>query len=347
MNKTIAVALSGGVDSATTAYLLKNKGHEVFGITMKVHDSSEVNEAKKVADILGIRHYVVDYRDYFQKEIIQKFVDMYLQGETPNPCVMCNQKLKYGKLLEDAMALGADAMALGHYASIFLEEDGCYHLRKASAERKDQSYVLYHLRQKQLERVILPLNDFQSKEDVREILAKEGLEIAKKKDSVGICFTEGKSVEIFIKEQIPECIGEGNFVDCKGNVLGKHRGIFAYTIGQKRGLNIADKHTYFVREIRSKTNEVVLTKDENELYKNEVKLTEISFTNEKYYQKDRMRVAVKMFQWGYELLATLRMEGESGRIIFDQPERAPTKGQIAVFYINDEVIGGGRVCDCF
>ncbi len=343
--KKIAVALSGGVDSATSAYLLKEKGYDVFGITMKIFNDSEIKDAQKVASILGIKHYVVDYSTCFKAEIIDKFIERYLNGETPNPCIMCNIRLKYGKLLLDALELGADAIAFGHYADIsYSKEDNQYHLSKANARKKDQSYVLYHLKQHQLERVLLPLNTFESKESVREILGKEGIKIASKKDSVGICFTKGKSLYDFIVEYKRNIDFSGDFVDEQGNVLGQHKGLFCYTIGQKRGLHLSVKDTYFVSGIHAKRNEVLLTKNEQDLYKNEIKIKELTFTQEKYWNDDKVRVVTKICQWGYELPSILYVKTTGISIlVFDEPVRGPTKGQSAVFYKGDEVIGGGII----
>ncbi len=340
--KKIAVGLSGGVDSATSAYLLQKAGYEVFGITMKIFNDIEVESAKKVAKILGIKHYVVDYSEYFEKEIIDKFIQRYLQGETPNPCIMCNIKLKYKKLLQDALKLGADAIAYGHYASIdYDESDDCYHLYKANAKRKDQSYVLYHLQQDQLEKVILPLNTFESKEKVREILKEQGIAVAEKKDSVGICFTKGKSLHDYMKEKMPGIDFCGEFVDESANVLGKHKGIFCYTIGQKRGLGLGENLVYYVSHIDARKNQVVLTQAEEELYKKEIYVKEVTFTQDKYRNWEKIDMVVKICQWGYELPAVLYVK--EMRVEFLEPQRGPTKGQSAVFYIGDEVIGGGVI----
>ncbi len=248
--KTIAVALSGGVDSAASAYILKQQGYDVFGLTMKLFENQSCDDAALVANTLGIKHYIIDFSNYFQQEVIDDFIDIYLNGFTPNPCIICNIKIKYGLLLDEALKLGADYMALGHYAKVVYDKEAnLYKLLKSDATRKDQSYFLYHLTQEKLKHILLPLNNFKNKDEVRNQIAKQIPSIAIKKDSTDICFTNGKSLFNYIKttRNIINC--DGNFIDKDGCFIGKHKGIFNYTIGQKRGLSLNTDKTFFVLKI--------------------------------------------------------------------------------------------------
>ncbi len=320
------------------------EGYEVFGITLKLFENPEVEIAKSVAKKLGIKHYVLDLSEYFQVEVVDRFIDTYLEGKTPNPCLYCNKKIKYGRMLEEAKKLGADYVALGHYACITKEIDGSYHIYKAKAARKDQSYVLYQLKQEQLESILLPLGSLESKDEVRKILKEQIPEIAHKKDSNDICFTDGVDFREFIQIHRPNIKIEGDFVLSTGEVLGKHKGYYHYTIGQKRGLGLSHDNRYFVSEIRNKERQVVVTMDEMHLYKNEIFVTDLTFINDRYKEYETLELEVKLCQWGYFIKATLHQcSGYVGRVVFQKPERAPAPGQGAVFYIGDELIGGGTI----
>lgn len=347
INKTIAVALSGGVDSATSAYILKEQGYNVFGITMKLFENQNCDDACYVAEKLNIKHYIIDFTEYFKKEVIDKFIDMYLNGYTPNPCIICNIKLKYGMLLDEAIKLGADYMALGHYANIIYDEtENMYKLYQADVLRKDQSYYLYHLSQEKLKHIILPLSAFKNKEDVRHVLSNIIPNISQKKDSTDICFTNGKSLFNFIKENRNLINCSGNFIDKNGNFLGKHKGIFNYTIGQKRGLDLKSTTTYFVQEIKAQTNEIILTNNETDLYKNEIKVDNINYINQLNYSKEKITATVKICQWGYFIPCEIyNLDNKKAVVKFIEPQRAPAIGQHAVFYNNNEVLGGGDIVD--
>lgn len=343
--KKVAVALSGGVDSAVSAYLLNNQGYEVFGLTMKLFENQSCEDAALVADTLGIKHYVVDFSKYFEQEVINEFIDIYLNGCTPNPCIICNTKVKYGLLLDEALRLGADYMALGHYAKIDYDNDNnIYMLLKSEAKRKDQSYFLYHLTQDKLKHIILPLNSFKDKDEVRNQILNQIPSIAYKKDSTDICFTNGKSLFNYIKNKRNIINCEGNFVDINGRFLGKHKGIFNYTIGQKRGLDLKTSKTYFVLEINANSNEIILTNNENDLYKTEIYVTNINYINAENYKKEKINATVKLCQWGYFISCEIiNLYNNNALIKFIKPERAPAKGQAAVFYNGDEVLGGGII----
>ena len=346
MNKKIvAVALSGGVDSATSAYILKQQGYEVFGLTMKLFNNQNCEDAILVAKKLDIEHHIIDFSKYFEEEVIEKFIDIYLEGSTPNPCILCNIKVKYGLLLDEALKLGADYMALGHYAKIIYDnEDSLYKLLKSEVYRKDQSYYLYHLTQDKLKHILLPLNNFKNKDEVREHISTIIPSISKKKDSTDICFTNGKSLFNFIKSKRNIINCEGNFVDKNGRFLGKHKGIFNYTIGQKRGLNLNTEKTYFVLEIKANTNEIVLTDNEQDLYKSQIYVSDINYINIENYKKEKINATVKLCQWGYFIPCEIINQNNKSAIVkFIKPERAPAIGQSAVFYHNDEVLGGGVI----
>ena len=343
--KVVAIALSGGVDSATSAYILKNQGYEVFGITMKLFKDQNCDDAKLVADKLNIKHYIIDFSKYFEEEVINEFIDIYLNGLTPNPCIICNIKVKYGLLLEEALKLGANYMALGHYAKIEYDNNlNLYRLLKSDVIRKDQSYFLYHLSQDKLKHIMLPLNSFKNKDEVRSFISDMIPSIAVKKDSTDLCFTNGKSLFNYIKSKKNLINCEGNFIDTNGKFVGKHKGIFNYTIGQKRGLGLNCEKTYFVLEIKSSSNEIILTDNEIDLYKTEIYVDKINYIDEKNFNQKKINATVKLCQWGYFIPCEIyNQTGKSAIIKFKQPQRAPAKGQAAVFYNNNEVLGGGTI----
>lgn len=343
-SKRVAVALSGGVDSGAVAYILKEQGYNVFGITMKLFDEFDISSSQYVAKMLNIKHYIVDFKEYFENEVIDKFVGEYLEGKTPNPCIMCNIKIKYGLMIEKAKELGADFLALGHYANIKYDEmDLKFHLYKSDIERKDQSYFLYHLNQDQLSSVLLPLNGYKNKNEVRELVKKIIPETSRKKDSQDICFITNMSHGKFIKKRCGLINTEGNFVDLEGKYIGKHTGIYNYTIGQKRGLGIKSDTSLFVVRINNKTNEIVLG-DEKNLYKDEIMVENVTYINENNKKLQSIYCEVKLCQWGYFLKCNvINKECSKAVLRFEKPERAPAPGQSAVFYTGDEVLGGGII----
>jgi tRNA-specific 2-thiouridylase len=342
--KIAAVALSGGVDSAAVAYILKRQGYQVFGITMKLFSEFDTSCSQYVAKKLGIEHYIIDFKEFFEQEIIDKFVQVYVEGKTPNPCIMCNIKIKYGLLMQKAKELGANFLAFGHYANIiYNDKDLKYHLYKSDLENKDQSYFLYHLGQNQLSSVLLPLNGYQSKEEVRKLVQKIIPETSQKKDSQDICFISNMSYKKYIKKRCGIINDVGNFVDLDGNFLGKHKGLYNYTIGQKRGLGINNNNSLFVVKINNRTNEIVLGGDKD-LYKDEIVLDNVTYIDESNRKISNIDCQVKLCQWGYYLKCKVMNRDDNTAIVrFEKPERAPAPGQSAVFYIGDEVIGGGVI----
>lgn len=349
----VVVGLSGGVDSGTAAYLLKRQGYEVMGVTMLLFDEYNengevilpefINDAKKVADKLGIKHYVADFRSDFQAIVKTQFIDEYLCGRTPNPCVICNRTIKYGKLLEFAHNLGAYYIATGHYADIQYDKNiKRYRLFRGKAEHKDQGYFLHSLSQRQLKHILLPLGNFSSKEEVRNIAKEINPQISKKKDSIGICFIKDDDYPGYLKKHSSIEIREGDFVDIHGQVIGKHKGIVNYTIGQRRGLGEYFNKPMFVIEINLEKNQVVLGRDEDTYSIGLIAKNPNFIPFEKL--QDSIKVDAKICNWGWFLPATVsNLEDGRIKVIFEKKERAIAPGQAVVFYNGNEVVGGATI----
>ncbi|WP_280515603.1 tRNA 2-thiouridine(34) synthase MnmA [Cuneatibacter sp. NSJ-177] len=348
----IVIGMSGGVDSSVAAWLLKEQGYDVIGVTMETWDGeatgeegtcglSAVSDAGRVADVLGIPHYTVDFRKEFRENVIETFMREYESGRTPNPCVVCNRKVKWEALLEKAEELGAGLVATGHYARILRLPNGRYALERAVNAAKDQTYALYRLTQDQLARTRMPLGAY-SKDRVREMAEQAGLPVAHKPDSQEICFIPDQDYAAFIGRLRGSLPPEGDFVNLEGEKLGRHKGIVHYTVGQRKGLGIAFGIPMFVREIRSETNEVVLGTGD-QVFSRTVFCRELSYMAEPGFSEPR-RVWAKIRYSHKGAWATVRMLGEDlAECLFDEPVRAVTPGQAIVFYDGDLVLGGGTI----
>ncbi len=349
MNSKALIAMSGGVDSSVAAYLMLQKGYECIGATMRLHDKypaddeknlSDINDAKSVCNTLGIDFHVLDYRDEFKKEVIDRFIRVYETGGTPNPCIECNRYMKFGKFLDAALELGCAKMATGHYARVE-EADGRFYLKKAADPKKDQTYFLYSLTQQQLKMVEFPLGSM-SKDEIRALAVAQGFVSAHKSDSQDICFVpDGEYINViksFTKKDYPA----GSFVDINGNTLGTHGGIINYTVGQRKGLGIAFGEKMYVKEKNILTNEVVLAKNED-LFSNSLNAADfnwIAFDN----PPKSLRAKAKVRYSAHEDDCTVFVTGkDTVHIEFDTPQRAIAQGQAVVLYDGDTVLGGGTI----
>jgi tRNA-specific 2-thiouridylase len=343
-----AVGLSGGIDSGTTALMLQEQGYEVIGVTMWLfdHQTEEIETAALISKLLGIEHHVLDYRKNFDDLVISSFIDAYDQGHTPNPCIVCNKTLKYGRLIDDSIALGADVFATGHYARHAIHpKTGEHQLKKAVNHRKDQSYNLYHLNQDTLSKLIFPLGEARSKEDVRDRFLKIHSGIARKKDSLGICFIKRAGHGLFLKEMACLSMQPGNFVDQNGKILGRHFGTANFTIGQKRKLGHGLTGNYVVVALNPSTNEVVLGQESDLLHTSLViedfHLIEPSVAEA--LTRSIQMVDVLLSQWSAVYSAKLGLNQNIATLEFDTPVRAPAKGQALVCYQGDVLLGGGII----
>lgn len=348
--KKVVLGMSGGVDSSVSAYLLKEEGYEVIGVTLALIDekhscrAKNIEDAKAVCDKLGIEFKLLHFEDIFEKEVIEYFIEEYKQGRTPNPCVMCNKKIKFGKLMEVAEEMGADYLATGHYALIEKDEKtGRYTLSKADDDNKDQSYFLYNLTQEQLSKTLMPLSGYK-KEEVRKIAEKLDLVVAKKKDSEDICFIPDNDPQEFINSRIGENTTPGEFIDINGNVLGQHKGISNYTLGQRRGLGIALGKRVFVKDIIPEKNQVVIAEDKD-LYKSKLWAKDVNFITIDKLEAP-MEVEAKI-RYSKNVAPAIIKPGRENMIEveFLSPQRAITKGQSVVFYKGNTVVGGGIIED--
>jgi len=355
--KKVMVGMSGGVDSSVAAAVLLEKGYDVIGVTMKIwpETNSEerlredgccslfaVEDARRVADKLGIPYYVMNFVDIFEDKVINYFTGEYLRGRTPNPCIACNRFVKFEALLQKAVSMGIDYIATGHYAKIVYDDTlGRYLLKKAATASKDQTYALYNLTQEQLARTLMPIGDF-TKEQVREKAKELGLPVASKPDSQEICFVPDNDYGKFICENTGQKVEEGDFVDVNGNVLGKHKGIIHYTVGQRKGLGIALGKPMYVVRIDAENNRVVLG-EENEVFSSELIADDLNFISIDKLEGEK-RVKAKIRYSAKEADATISpLEDGRVKVVFDTPQRAITPGQSVVFYDGDIVVGGGLI----
>lgn len=347
--------MSGGVDSAVAAYLLKQAGHDVVGVTLRTWQSSsgeqsrccEIDDARETARIIGIPYYAFNCTDDFEKKVIKPFIDNYICGMTPNPCVICNREIKWERLLYYSKVLGAEFIATGHYASIIMLDNGRYTVGKAIHEEKDQAYMLYRLTQDQLKRTLMPLGAF-SKQEVRDIAKKAGIQVASKPDSQEICFVTGGNYADFICRNTDAAIpGEGFFVDENGKVLGKHKGIVHYTVGQRKGLGIALGHPAYIKKINADNNEIVLGTNE-ETGCEAIICDQLNFMSiAELEENEKINCLVKIRYRHQGQSAVLEKDGNDRvRVRFDKPVRSAAPGQSAVFYDGrGYIIGGGIISE--
>ena len=344
--KKIAVAMSGGVDSSTVAALLQRQGAEVIGINMKLferegEEPAAKGDAELVADYLGIPFHQVRLEQEFARIIVDDFRTQYFSGQTPNPCVRCNRFVKFGLLLDKALELGADFLATGHYVRTRQDADGLWHLLKAAYLAKDQSYFLYTLTQRQLSRVVFPLGEMPSKDEVRRLAAGFGLPVAQKGDSQEICFIPGDDYVAFLEKDPAVSGRRGDIVHVNGTVLGRHSGTHRYTIGQRRGLGIAWKEPLYVVAIDAERERVVVGEVAG-LFAAGLSVTDLNWIVEPQGGAIETSCKIRYRQQPVQCSVTLQGDG-SGEIRFSEPQKSVTPGQSVVFYRDDELLGGGRI----
>ena len=350
--KKVAVGLSGGVDSSVAALLLKEQGWEVVGITMQTWDPEEteglphgqaaLEDARCVADYLNIPHYVMDFHKEFKRYVVDYFTGEYLRGRTPNPCVVCNRRVKWEALLEKSAGLGVSMVATGHYARICRLSNGRLAVKQAAFQAKDQTYALYNLTQGQLSRTLMPLGEME-KEEIRRIARQAGIPVAQKPDSQEICFIPDKDYAGFIRRYTGASVPEGDFVDQEGRVLGRHRGIIHYTVGQRKGLDLAMGHPVFVTAIRPETNQVVIGNGED-VFTKSLQCSNLNWMAIDGLHGEAVRVNAKIRYAHKGAACTIREIGEDlVECEFDEPVRAVTPGQAVVFYDGGCVAGGGII----
>lgn len=354
--KTVVVGMSGGVDSSVAAYLLKEQGYNVIGVTMQIwqDDYNEqdrvgegccgitaVDDARRVADSIGIPHYVMNFKQEFKENVIDYFLSEYELGRTPNPCIACNRYVKWEALLKRSIEIGADYIATGHYARIEMLDNGRYAIRNSVTAKKDQTYALFNLTQEQLKRTLMPVGDYE-KDEIRNIARQANLPVAGKPDSQDICFVPDGDYAGFVNSHSKNSPVCGDFVDIYGNVIGQHKGIINYTIGQRKGLNLAMGHPVFVTEIRPETNEVVIGENED-VFSTRLRASKLNFMSVEDV-KDEARVTAKIRYNHTGSMCTVKRVGEDVvECIFDEPVRAVTPGQAVVFYDGEYVLGGGII----
>jgi tRNA-specific 2-thiouridylase len=365
--ETIAVAMSGGVDSSAVAAMLRAEGHNIIGLTMQLWNQrrlagqegmpesvqgrccsiDDVYDARRVAETLGIPYYVVNHEERFERDVVRPFVEEYLAGRTPIPCSLCNNHLKFDQLLVVAQQIGADKIATGHYAQVVFDEQlGRWLLKRPADRSKDQTYFLFGLTQEQLRHTLFPLGGM-TKPAVRELARKHKLVIAEKPDSQEICFVPGgdykRFLEAYLTEQggTPTGIG-GEMVTMDGKVIGEHAGVHNFTVGQRKGLGVATGSPLYVIQIKNDTRQVVVGKDE-ELYSRTLRARRVNLISTAALGEAK-RVAVKIRHKHQPAPAMIESSGRDEVLVtFDEPQRALTPGQAAVFYDGDIVVGGGWI----
>ncbi len=357
MKKKVVVGMSGGVDSSVAAYLLKEQGYDVVGVTMQIWQDEEaaareenggccglsaVDDARRVAETLEIPYYVMNFKKEFKCKVMDYFVEEYLQGRTPNPCIACNRYVKWESLLQRSLEIGADYIATGHYARVDKLANKRFAIRNSVTAAKDQTYALYNLTQFQLSHTLMPVGEY-TKDQIRKIASRQNLPVAHKPDSQEICFVPDQDYAAFIdKEAAGRVPGPGNFVTEDGRILGRHKGITHYTVGQRRGLDLPMGHRIFVTEIRPETNEVVIGENEDTMTSRVVcdQLNYMAIED----LTEPMRVLAKIrYNHKGEYCTIRKLADGSVECLFEKPVRAATPGQAVVFYDGEHVLGGGTI----
>lgn len=357
MRQKVVVGMSGGVDSSVAALLLKRQGYDVAGVTMQIWQEenpaaaaeqggccgfSAVEDARRVAEVLDIPHYVMNFRREFREKVMDYFVAEYLAGRTPNPCIACNRYVKWESMLHRSLEIGADYIATGHYAGIVRLKNGRYAVKNAVTAKKDQTYALYSLTQEQLAHTLMPVGDY-TKEEIRQMAEEAGLPVAHKPDSQEICFIPDNDYAAFIDGEAGEKMPKpGNFVTKDGQVLGRHLGITHYTVGQRKGLNLAMGHPVFVTEIRPDTDEVVIGEAE-EVFGTTLVCDHINYMGMEELREPREVLAKIRYAHAGERCVIERTGEDRIRCVFEKPVRAITPGQAVVFYEDGYVLGGGTI----
>jgi tRNA-specific 2-thiouridylase len=358
----VVVGMSGGVDSSVAAYLLKEQGYDVIGVTMQIWQDedicsmeenggccglSAVEDARRVAAVLDIPYYVMNFKQEFKTNVIDYFVSEYLQARTPNPCIACNRYVKWEALLHRSLSLGATYIATGHYARIIKLDNGRCSIQKSVTLAKDQTYALYNLTQHQLAHTLMPVGEF-AKDEIRKIAKEVGLPVASKPDSQEICFVSDNDYAGFIADYLKERenadtgLIPGNFVNTSGEVIGRHQGLIHYTVGQRKGLNLAMGQPVFVLALRPETNEVVIGSSE-EVFSDRLYANNLNFMAIEDLEGE-MRVEAKIRYSHKGAVCTIKKTAQDEILcIFDEPQRAITPGQAVVFYLEDYVLGGGTI----
>lgn len=357
MKKKVVVGMSGGVDSSVAAYLLKEQGYDVIGVTMQIWQDEEkaaqeenggccglsaVDDARRVAQHLDIPYYVMNFKQEFKEKVMDYFVEEYLAGRTPNPCIACNRYVKWESLLQRSMEIGADYIATGHYARIVQLPNGRYAIRNSVTAAKDQTYALYNLTQYQLAHTLMPVGEYE-KDEIRKIAEREQLPVAHKPDSQEICFIPDHDYAAFIDREAEGRVpGKGKFVTKDGNVLGEHLGITHYTIGQRKGLNLAMGHPVFVTDIRPETDEVVIGENED-VFSDTLFCKKLNFMSIEDLIEPREVLAKIRYAHRGEKCLIEKVGEDTVKCTFKAPVRAVTPGQAVVFYEEEHVLGGGVI----